>query len=638
MKNIIKMDKVSAEQLQSAISNNIPGIISIYDYYPNGQRKTVYTSPGFDKIVGKKIAKLINNNPNTYYSLIHKDDALKLTEASIKAYKSNKQLDFTYRLKTDNNRYVWVRARFNMKDLDNGVVRWAGIIFDVTEQKEAELKNQINAIYLHDFLENADDMIWETDINGNFVRVNKLFYTLLGYINSELIGKDSINLILKEDRKISAHYFKKALDGEPTNYEIRCLSKHNEIKHFWVKLRPIIQNNEIISIQGVARDITKRVKLDQIRSITYKIAEKANEIEDLQEFSKLVQSELSKIMNASNFYIALYNKNLDRYSFPYYSDNFDDLDPNILYPLNNSLTDLVRKSKKPILLNPENETQIYTDNNLDLMGNTSHIWMGAPIMDKNNETAIGTIAIQSYDNKREYSQQDLKTLGFVAINIGSLIIKMLSDIQQKNTNEQLSIITKILRHDLTNDFVVIKSALRLYEQTKNNTLLVEANARVTKGLNLISQMRDQEEFSEKNEKLTPYKIDDVVKKVAENYPSILFNISGNVSAFADQSIYSIFANIFGNAIKHGNATKIEIKIKADKRKCIVQIKNNGKKILASNITDIFDEGYSTKKNGTGIGLYLVKYNVELYKGAIFLDTNEDKNVSFSIILQKSIYR
>ncbi|MFO7896155.1 MAG: PAS domain S-box protein [Candidatus Cloacimonadales bacterium] len=630
-------DSLNEEILRSIIYN-LPGIISVYNVNPDGTRTSIYNSPGLEELLGPKTAAFIDKNPDQYFTLILPEDADALEAAAQKAYYNQHNLDFTYRVKGDDDKIIYIRSRFNIRDLPGGIIRWEGIIFDVTEQILAQKQLFQSKAHLQSLIEDATDLIWEIDLKGNYLLVNKSFQTILGYDPEKLIGKDSLDLVYQPDQETSIANFHETLHGKLSSYEIRCLSAQNKIFHFWIKLRPIFRQGKITAIHGVGRDITERFKFEQTRDITYRLTEKLNEVNDLNEFSQIIQTELSAIMNTDNFFLAIYHQELDRYSFPYYCDEKDDLDTSRTYSMKNSITDFVRKSAKPIRLTPNNQDIFFQENNLIIHGEDSPCWIGAPIMDKANREAIGVIVIQSYENDSEYSKNDLQTLEFIALNIGTLIVRKLQEIKQININEQLSLITSILRHDLTNDFVVIKSALKLYHKTDDKKFLYEAENKIARGLELINQMRDQEDFAAENRNLIPYRLTEVLQQVTAEYGELDISVTGRASVFADQAIYSIFHNIISNAINHGKADKIEISIETEERKCIVRISNNGVQIPAAAVPKIWQEGFSGKEVNTGMGLYLISKTVENYQGTIFLENNQPQNVSFIIIFQKAIDR
>ena len=129
---------------------------------------------------------------------------------------------------------------------------------DITEQKRAEEALHKSEEKFRDLFENANDIIWTSDVKGRYLTVNHLFEKLLGYTKKELINKQSLYLIAQEDKKKSIENYQKAVSGEPVEYEAAVLTKNNKKRTFWLKLRPIKDNGKIIGIHGIGRDITER--------------------------------------------------------------------------------------------------------------------------------------------------------------------------------------------------------------------------------------------------------------------------------------------------------------------------------------------------------------------------------------------
>ena len=119
----------------------------------------------------------------------------------------------------------------------------------------------------------------------------------------------------------------------------------------------------------------------------------------------------------------------------------------------------------------------------------------------------------------------------------------------KISREQVALINKILRHDVTNDLSVILSALRLYGESGEERLLKEASERVGKSVNLIRRMRELEIFISSRGYLKLCNIGSTIKEVMNSYPSIQFTIEGRGQVLADEALSSVIEH---NSQRHNS--------------------------------------------------------------------------------------
>ncbi|RLA65079.1 MAG: hypothetical protein DRQ88_02520 [Epsilonproteobacteria bacterium] len=104
-------------------------------------------------------------------------------------------------------------------------------------------------------------------------------------------------------------------------------------------------------------------------------------------------------------------------------------------------------------------------------------------------------------------------------------------------------------------------------------------------------------------------------------------------------IKRVIHNLVENAIKY-SAEGPEIKIKTwdDPNYVYIEIADHGVGIAAEDLGHVFDKFYRVKNNashrikGTGLGLYLVKYFVELHGGSISVESTLGKGTQFVIKL------
>ena len=105
-------------------------------------------------------------------------------------------------------------------------------------------------------------------------------------------------------------------------------------------------------------------------------------------------------------------------------------------------------------------------------------------------------------------------------------------------------------------------------------------------------------------------------------------------------INRVLANLIGNAIKYaGDGSEVFVKSWDDEQWVYIEIKDTGKGIDEKDLDFIFDKFYRVKNDdshkikGSGLGLYLVKYFIELHHGHIEVSSKPNEGTTFLIKLK-----
>lgn len=121
---------------------------------------------------------------------------------------------------------------------------------------------------------------------------------------------------------------------------------------------------------------------------------------------------------------------------------------------------------------------------------------------------------------------------------------------------------------------------------------------------------------------------------------IQYNVNENINIRGiknelSQVILAILSNA-SDALKEIETPLINIRIDANDAEIIISISNNGKQIDKRDINKIFEPYFSTKKEGSGIGLYLSKMIIKRSFDGDLKVENNDKGVKFTLMFDKTV--
>src|SRR6266850_884354 len=118
-----------------------------------------------------------------------------------------------------------------------------------------------------DLVENARDIIYEHDLEGNYTSSNKAGEQITGYSSAEALQLNVAQIVAPEYLEKAKEMVRRKLAGESvTAYELELIAKDG--RHIWVEVntRLVFHNGTPIGVQGIARDVTERKLLaEQLR-------------------------------------------------------------------------------------------------------------------------------------------------------------------------------------------------------------------------------------------------------------------------------------------------------------------------------------------------------------------------------------
>ncbi len=199
-------------------------------------------------------------------------------------------------------------------------------------------------------------------------------------------------------------------------------------------------------------------------------------------------------------------------------------------------------------------------------------------------------------------------------------------------------------HEIRNPLTVIHGFLTLMLESSEKDLMEKYNVNlmmkeVERLYSLVEQMLLMSKQKEPEKQLTKVKdvLDDLMPLLNSTLEAKNIHCELDIEnhyIFADmKQLKQVFLNLFRNSIEAiGSNGKIEIKSMVAADQCILSFKDSGHGV-PDHIKDSLFEPFSTSKsNGTGLGLNLVRRIIENHNGKICLSHSDKTGTEFKISL------
>ncbi len=251
-----------------------------------------------------------------------------------------------------------------------------------------------------------------------------------------------------------------------------------------------------------------------------------------------------------------------------------------------------------------------------------------------NESASVNILLSA-----SYASLKGKDVKIVAV---SNIDPQLSENQEESWNK----LTRVLTHEIMNTITPIVSLSDTLNQCAVEDKL---DSNYISGLETISaSSKGLLSFVESYRSLTrvaapirkSFLVGELVERVFQltapytsdaGVETVYIEKTEDVILWADENqIAQILINLVKNAAQAG-ATRIEISIELDSlENVVIEVSNNGTPISAEGREEIFVPFYTTKQEGTGIGLSLSRQIMRLHNGSLTLSRSDEKGTAFKL--------
>ncbi len=478
-------------------------------------------------------------------------------------------------------------------------------------------------------IENATDIIFTANQDGNFTYVNNAGLINTGYSEHELLKSNYLDLILEEYKDSVRNFYKKQFELKQTSayieYPFRV--KTGEIKWYGQNSTLILEDNIFKGFHCISRDITERKQFEA-------------------ELNKR-QSEITTLVD--NLPALAFLKDLNgRYIIA--NQKFCDA-------MGVTKNQLIGKTDFDFL--PEEQAESYYTEDLRVIesGEMQYV-LKENVLINNKYLTIGT---------RKVPLKDEKGIVFGLIGLGfditehkeaeEAIKKYTKELEELNANKDK--LFSIISHDLRSPFqglLGLSSAIvNEYDNLSHDEIqmfLESINNTAQNLYNLIENLLQWSRVQRSNIKMNLMKIElhDEIEYIisliqnnaAKKNIQIINETAKGIIVNSDVNILnSTLQNLISNAVKFTNPDG-KVIISAVKKGNVVElmVKDNGVGISEENLGKLFriDIRHSTPgtgmESGTGLGLIICKELIEIQGGTISVKSKPGRGTEFIVTLQQ----
>ncbi len=636
-------------------SNPTPMAISRFE-----DAKYVDVNKSFLDFLEYKPEEVINHTSNELQLFI---DIIQSDKFLSKLAKLNKVRDFEVKMKTGSGatkEVLFTAETIKIKD----EIYLLTIYNDVTSQKKSEQELKLKSAYLEQLLEEAPEAIAQCNKDGIIITINKEFTKMFGYSSKESIGIQIDDLVAPEkSNKEAREITNKAQKGQTVSLETKRRHKDGHEIDVSLLATPIMVNNKQVGSYGIYRDISERKKAEAIQRMAQNISDAVLTTDNLQKLFVVIHNEISAWIYIKNFYIALYNKEKDTLSLPYFEDEKDKFDE---FPAGKTLTGFVIRTNKSLLANEANMKKFEKEGEIDLVGTSSKVWLGVPL--KTDGETIGAICLQSYESEDTYTKEDLGILEFIASQAALAINKLKNEENLKKARQVaeeaaqakqqfLSIMSHEIRTPLN---AILGMTYLLLQEDPKKEQLEFLNSLKFSGDNLMTLINDILDFNKIESgniffEESDFNLKDLIHGIRQSFSFRAEEKGIKLKVLIDSELPEIIVgdaarlnqvltNLIGNAIKFTetgsitidiivvNTGKKEIELEFSVTDTGIGIPENKQKIIFESFSQASID--TTRKfGGTGLGLVICKRLIELQGRKLELESKVGKGSKFFFTLE-----
>lgn len=629
------------------------------------QRETLYVSPSCQRITGYRPATFLAD-PGMLTALIHPDDRAAFTHHLEHEFSHSEALTLEFRIVTRTGEECWISHVCQPVHGADG--RWLGRRAsnrDITDRVRAEeaYRNLVD--------HSLQGLVIFQD--GLLVFANQAAAEMTGFSQAELLhwrAEDMVGQIHSDDRAFVWKRFQERVAGKslPHHYGFRFVRKDGVVRHweifssmldYWGK--PAIHVALLDVSERHEAEAEKEQALAELRASETRHRRRSAELETLHDISLQLNSQMDTttllqlildkaiaLLDVDAGIFFLYDPARDDLCAEYATDYLTDF-LGIRLRRDEGIAGEVFQSRQAMIVNdyPGWARRVSIQAQRPRLRNL----MAVPLNGKDD--VLGVLDLGS--EQREFNDHDVwlaemfAAQAAVALESARLLARVEGQSREMVRVEKMAALGRMaaaLAHEINNPLQAIQSHVELVMDfelppEQQAEFLGVVRSEMTRLTEIVQRVLD---FSRPSlAQRRPAAVDEMVrqtlalagKELQRNAIRVASDLEeGLIVAVGRDQIVQVFLNLVINAVEAiGQDGHIDVRAIRDGDRARITFANDGPPIPESDLLHVFEPFYTTKTDGTGLGLAVSQNLIEQYGGRIAAVNRPDgAGVIFTISL------
>jgi PAS domain S-box-containing protein len=620
----IRLLQESKDRFQH-ISSTISDISYSCQIIPGGKISVDWITGAVERITGYTIAEIIALQ--CWGKLVITED-LELFNQNVIGLNIGGSENCELRLRHKSGKIVWVSssAECVISPDQSGILLIYGALVDITERKRGEEALRESEEKFRMMTDLLPQVIFETDINGNFVFVNKQAFKIFGYPEDfKILGVNSLNFHLPESRERAIENIGRIISGKPiTNNEYIMVRKDGSTFPALVYSNLILKDNKPAGLRGIIIDISERKQVE----------ERLHESE--LRYRLLIDTANEGILVGQGSMLMFVN------------------------PMIMELTGYTREEllSSPFLefIHPDDRSLLVTNQQKRLKGEVIDLRYPLRVMRK--DKAIKWVEMSGVKIEWEGKPATMNFVSDITQRRKAEEELIIQNEKLQKSNAEKDKFFSIIAHDLRSPFSGFLGLTQIMAEELPSLTMAEiqeiAVSLRNSATNLFRLLENLLQWSRIKQGHIPFDpvinkllpiIEESITMVLESSKNkgieIVNTISNDIVVFADINLLqTVFRNLFSNAVKfthRGGTVNLSSKPTKDKTLEII-IRDSGIGMSPAMVDQLFQLDAKTGRKGTegevstGLGLLLCKEFIEIHGGKLRVESEEGEGSAFYITI------